>query len=479
MAASKKLVKPLTPFRRPLILCLAALVLAACSSGSQPSPLGDTSPYIIEPVFQEFYDFLGGQNRLGLALTPVIIEGNIQKQYVDSALLLYNPGLPPSEQYSLAPLGDLLGVWDQPVANADLQGALVVDGYIVYEGFASLYEELGGRRYVGKPLTGVRYAAEQDRVEQYFQNLGFFMQLDEPGRVRLIAYGQLTCGAICDAPAGNPAAIIKIELPYGEPFISTVSRLGDGFVGSRLAGPYQAADGSLEVIYENLVLYASPNQAQTAAVRPILALIGIAPDPMVTLLDNPNILFYGIDGEFGYNVPIFFSDYIAQHGGFELFGQPIAEIKMQADGSATQCYANACLRYAPGIPVTPLPMGAEYKARVYDQPAAQPPAAAGEIRIRVWEDRSQISSAEQQVIHASLFAGTQLLAGLQPYLELSLPGGSTSIYQFPPSDAGGQTQIVLPPVRGQNGTLVPYKVCLEGFGAAAVCASESYMIWGN
>jgi hypothetical protein len=207
--------------------------------------------------------------------------------------------------------------------------------------------------------------------------------------------------------------------------------------------------------------------------------MGMTPDPLTTRLDNPNIMFYGIDGEFGYNVPIFFSDFISKHGGFEFVGQPIAEIKMQADGSGMQCFANACLRYFAGGGVSPLPMGAEYKALVYDQPIIEPVAAASEIRIRVWEDHSQISSSEQQVIHASLFAGTQLLAGLQPYLELSLPGGSTSIYQFPPSDAGGQTQLALPPINGQNGTLVPYKVCLEGFGAAAVCASESYMIWGN
>jgi len=394
-------------------------------------------------------------------------------------LMLYNPELPVSEQYALAPLGEVLGVWDQPVADANLPGALVVDGYIVYEGFVPMYEQLGGRRYVGRPLTGVRYAAEQNRVEQYFQNLGLFMDLDQPGEVQLMAYGQLACGEICDVPAGNPAAIIQIELPYGEPFISTVSRLGDGFVGRRLAGPYQASDGSLEVIYENLVLYANPDQSNSAAARPILALMGITPEPMATRLDNPNIMFYGIDGEYGYNVPIFFSDYIAQHGGFELFGQPVAEIKMQGDGSGTQCFANACLRYVQGNGVAPLPMGAEYKTRVYDQPEVQPAAAAGEIRIRVWENHSQISSSEEQIIHASLFAGTQLLAGLQPYLELSLPSGSTSIYQFPPSDAGGQTQLTLPPIRGQNGTLIPYKVCLEGFGAAAVCASESYMIWGN
>lgn len=452
------------------------VLLAACATTALELP-GQASPFLIEPVFQEFYSFLGGEHRLGVALTPVIIEGNQQKQYVDSALMVYNPELPPSEQYSLAPLGEQLGVWDQPVASAELQGALVVDGYIVYEGFVPLYEQLGGRRYVGRPLTGVRYSAEQNRVEQYFQNLGFFVQLDEPGQVHLMAYGALACGAICDAPAGNPSAIIQIELPYGEPFVSTVSRLGDGFVGRRLAGPYQAADGSLEVIYENLVLYANPNDANTATPRPLMALMGIAPEALVTRLDNPNIMFYGINGEFGYNVPIFFSDYVAQHGGFELFGPPIAEIKLQSDGTASQCFANLCLRYAQSG-VTPLPMGAEYKTRVYDQPVTPAPAA-GEIRIRVWEDHSQISSAETQVIHASLFAGTQLLAGLQPYLEVSLPNGSTSIYQFPPSDAGGQTQLDLPPVNAQNGTLIPYKVCLEGFGAAAVCASESYMIWGN
>ncbi len=472
--------KPLiTGSYRLVIVCLIASLLIACSGVGQLDPLAGSSPYIIEPVFQEFYNFLGGQERLGVALTPVFIEGNVQKQYVESALMLYNPELPASEQYALAPLGELLGVWDQPVASADLQGALVVDGYIVYEGFVPTFEELGGRRYVGRPLTGVRYTAEQNRVEQYFQNLGFFMDLDQPDQVQLMAYGQLACGEICAASAGNPAAILQIELPYGEPFISTVARLGDDFVGRRLAGPYQAADGSLEVIFENLVLYVSPSEPQTAAGRPVLALMGIAPDPMATRLDNPNIIFYRIEGEFGYNVPIFFTDYISQHGGFELFGQPIAEIKMQPDGSGTQCFANACLRYVQGSGVAPLPMGAEYKTRVYDQPAAQPLAAAGEIRIRVWEDHSQISSSEEQVIHASLFAGTQLLAGLQPYLEISLPSGSTSIYQFPPTDAGGQTQLSLPPIHGQNGTLVPYKVCLEGFGAAAVCASESYMIWGN
>jgi len=461
------------------LLLFLAVISAACSGGARNggTSLGSASPYLIEPIFQEFYDFLGGQARLGAALSPVIVEGKVQKQYLESALMVYNPELPASEQYSLSPLGQQLGVWDEPLANTDLPGVLFVEGYIVYEGFAPLYQELGGQRYVGKPLTGVRYIAEQNRVEQYFENLGFYLNLDDPETgVQLISYGRLVCGDSCGVPA-NPAAIIQIELPYGEPFVSTVSRLGDGFVGARLAGPYQTADGSLEVIYENIVLAANADQSERAAPRPILSLLGRTPDALVTRLENPNVIFYGIDGEYGYNVPILFSDYIAQHGGFEIFGQPISEVKLLEDGAPSQCYANACLKYLGEGQVQPLPIGAEYKARFYDAPALQ--VQAQQVQVRVWEEHSQISSAEEQIIYANLFAGTQLLAGLQPYIELTLPGGSTSIYQFPPSDANGLTQLTIPPVQGQNGTLVPYRVCLEGFGTDAVCTSESYMIWGN
>jgi hypothetical protein len=462
-----------------LAICGFALTLAACASVGQPDSTFSSSPYLIEPVFLDFYNFLGGQTRLGPALSPVIVEGNVQRQYLENALMIYNPELPPSEQYSLAPIGQQMGVWDEPLASTDLQGVLFVEGYIVYEGFVSLYQELGAQRYVGRPLTGVRYDADQNRVEQYFENLGFFQNLDDPDSgVQLIPYGRVACAGTCGAQA-NPAAIIQIELPYGEPFVGTVARLGDGFVGPRLAGPYKKADGSLEVIYQNLVLFANADGSQQATPRPIVAELGIEPEPFVSRLDNPNLMFYGIEGELGYNVPLFFTDYIGQHGGFEIFGQPISELRLQDDGSASQCFANTCLRFATGFGVQPVPVGVQYKTRFYDQPAIDVPAEQTEIRIQVWEDFSQISSAETQVIHATLFAGSQLLAGLQPYLEITLPGGGTSIYQFPTSDVGGQSQLSVPPIHAQNGTLIPYKVCLEGFGSTEVCASESYMIWGN
>lgn len=463
-------------------LGLSLLLLAglgACGDGEVESdPLRAASAYPVESTFSEFYAFLGGEERLGPALSPVIYEGNVQKQYLEAGLMVYDPDLPASERYSLAPIGASLGVWDEPLANPSLPNVYFVEGYIIYEGFVSLYEEMGGQRYVGLPLTGVRYIEAQNRVEQYFENLGFFINLDEPdASAQLMNYGQVACGGSCGA-AEAPAAIVQIDLPYGEPFTSTVARLGDGFAGQRLAGPYQTADGSIEVIYENLVLYANPDSSTQASPRPILGLLGVAPEPMVTRLDNANLMFYGLSGDLGYNVPLIFTDYIEQHGGFEIFGQPISEFRVLDDGGFRQCFANACLRYLAEGRVEPLPMGAEYKAAYYDQPV---PQLDGEqtIQIQVWEEHSQVNSSEEQIIHATLYSGTQLLEGLRPYLDLSLPGGGSSVYQFSPSDASGHTQVTVPAVSAQNGTLVPYQVCLEGLEIERVCASESYMIWGN
>ncbi|MGH2581705.1 MAG: hypothetical protein ACRDFQ_02260 [Anaerolineales bacterium] len=456
--------------------------LAACSGAV--SAANDTqnlsNPYLIEPTFKQFYDFLGARDRLGMAISPTIVEDGMQKQYFENAVLFYNLELPASEQYGLVPIGTDLGVWDEPLTNADLTGAFVVEGYIIYEGFVELYKELGGQRYVGRPLTGVRYIAAEQRVEQYFENLGFYAKLNKPEEgVRLMAYGSFACAGTC-AQEGLPAIEKIAEIEYGEPFISAVEHLGEDFVGVRLAGPFQSADGTVEVVYENLVLYVSPSAPDRAIPRPILSLLGTAPEALVARLDNPNVRFYVVHADLGYNVPVVFHDYIEEYGGYEIFGQPISEVKLMGDGNPRQCFANTCLTYLGDGIVALLPLGLEYKNRFYHEIESEiPHEQQEEIRIRVWEEHSQISSREEQVIYASVFAGTKLLPGLRPYIELSLPDGGTRIFQFPPTNENGLTELTVPIVFAQNGTLVPYKVCLEGFGVSEVCANESYMIWGN
>jgi hypothetical protein len=89
-----------TPFasrRFPILIIVCLLALTAC--GIQPAAeSSQQSPYVVEPLFEQFYAFFGGQSRLGVALSPGIVEGNIQKQYFENALLVYNPALSPSDQ---------------------------------------------------------------------------------------------------------------------------------------------------------------------------------------------------------------------------------------------------------------------------------------------------------------------------------------------------------------------------------------------
>ncbi|MBX3004120.1 MAG: hypothetical protein KF828_09180, partial [Anaerolineales bacterium] len=110
------------------------LLLAACS-GTRAVAQTTPSPYTLEPVFADFYAFLGGPQQAGAILSPGIVEGNIQKQYIEAGLMVYDPALSASERVSLAPLGQQLGQWDAPLPDGNLQGALFVDGYIIYSGF--------------------------------------------------------------------------------------------------------------------------------------------------------------------------------------------------------------------------------------------------------------------------------------------------------------------------------------------------------
>ena len=464
----------------PILILL--ILLSACALNTPEENQALLEPaYILESVFEEFHEFLGGEKRLGNPISPLIVEGQIQKQYFESALLQFSPSAPLSERYSLAPLGLEMGESDAPLSNPNLPNLLFVNGYIIYEGFVELFHELGGQRYVGPPITGVRYSESQNRVEQYFENLGFYINLnDAQPSPQLMPYGRSACLESCANFASSPVAIIQIDLPYGEPFLSTAAALGDALLGQRIAGPYQSSEGFLEVIYENMVLYALPD-SQAATPKPIAAQLGLLPQAIVERLNNPNVIFYAIEGQRGHNIPLLFSDYIAEHGGFAISGIPISELELQEDGSARQCFANLCLSTIQSLVaiVEPIALGQEYKRLFYDQPLPQSLDDDLDIQIQLWEDHARITSAQQQVIHASIFAGEKLLAGIQPSLRLHFPNGSESLFQFPPTDQSGHTQMTIPAISAQNGTLIPYELCIEAPNFKNVCATDSYLIWGN
>jgi hypothetical protein len=212
--------------------------------------------YLVDPVFEDFYESLGGFETLGPALTPLQNSGGLNIQYVQSALLVFDAQAMQADRYRLAPLGIVFGIAEPAVPNPGVPDSRYVNGHVIYADFAPLYEQLGGVRLAGRPLTEARYNPDKARVEQYFENLGFYrLDGDPSGDVRLLAYGAFACDQRCRYQP-PPASIPSLRPLLPEPFSTKVAQLGLTFVGRTLSEPYINSDGQLEIIFENLVLVA-------------------------------------------------------------------------------------------------------------------------------------------------------------------------------------------------------------------------------
>jgi len=218
--------------------------------------------YPVDPLFVDFYQFLGGIEVLGPAISPLIESGNTKSQYVEAARMMYDPQAVESERFQLAPLGVNLGYAEPAVPPPASPEVRYVNGHVIHKEFVPFYDKLGGAQFVGRPLTEVNYNFEKRRIEQHFENLGFYRwDGDLPGAVHLIAYGAKSCDWICNhkPPEGSEVSLFPL-LP--EPFASEVARRGYTFLGRTLSEPYLTPDGRLEVIFENAVLTVEPTQSR-------------------------------------------------------------------------------------------------------------------------------------------------------------------------------------------------------------------------
>jgi hypothetical protein len=246
-------------------LVLLAILSNACNlrTNLPPEPVVSTPQntinneiYSVGATFIDFYNFLGGEQMLGPAISPVKESGNVKSQYVVAGLMVYDPQTVSSEQYHLAPLGLVLGVAEKPVPNPDPGEPDVryINGHIIFSEFLPLYEQLGGAQFVGRPLTEGRYNPDKQRYEQYFENLGFYrMENDPPGDVKLISYGAFECHQDCRYQADQNGVPVT-QPPLPEPFATAVSRMGLTFVGRSLTDPHLGPDGRQELIFENVVM---------------------------------------------------------------------------------------------------------------------------------------------------------------------------------------------------------------------------------
>jgi hypothetical protein len=464
------------------IIFFALVFLSAGCEQVDVGPLStqvSESTYSIDPLFREFYDRLDGPNTLGMAISALDIQGNTKCQYTVGGLMVFDPLLPGPQRVHLAPLGVEMGIDEPDVPAPDQPGTHYINGHIIYADFVPLYEKLGGESVVGKPLTEVHYNPDKKRHEQYFENLGFYI-LDGEGSddVHLLAYGAWNCNNKCRGDGqygivGQPS----VEPPISE----AVSRLGSDFTGFPLTEAYIAPDGKVEQIFENVVLVIDLSNPTRVELRPIQQKLSIMPDALTVKSNDKNMFFYAVNGDKGYNIPLASLDYINQHGGFEIFGAPISELTPVKDQVSRQCFVNLCLdRDASGV-IRPAPLGYTYKALFY-QPVAQSlpepaPETSREIVIQVWAAHQKIASDKEQEISALITENNKPMVNVRPVLEVSMPDGSQKPYVMPPTGSDGQTHLSISPAQAQNGTLIPYQVCITSNAEKRVCVKDNYLVW--
>jgi hypothetical protein len=468
-------------FSAYLILLFIAGLIAACSEENLAAKPVNAQVYAIEPMFREFYNKLGGTSVLGEAISPVQRDGDSAYQYTMAALLVSDPQKP-QKRYHLAPIGLDLGIGEPPVAEGRQPGEVYINGHNIYKNFVKLYLQLGQDNYVGKPLTEVRFNQEKRRYEQYFENLGFYQLEGEPqDSVHLLAYGAWKCGSPCSVtPPSN--ALVSQEPVVKAPFSDGVRKLGADFTGAPLSEAYQAVDGKLEQIFENVVLMYNTSDSSGVRLRPVEGMLGATPDTLEADNNDPAFTFYPVQGDKGYNVPNYLMDYINQHGGLDVTGPPISTYSQLNDQVNHQCFLNLCLNVDQNRQVQPAPLGYNYRDR-FRKAASQSTLEVGnaekEVTLQVWNSYPMVSSTQDQEIGVSIQENNAPLANLEPVLVVTLPDGTQQPYKMPPTNQDGQSHFRVGPIPAPNGTLIPYQVCISIRSGERYCYKDSYLIWTN
>lgn len=419
---------------------------------------------------------------IGSPFGPSFEADGVFKQYTDKVLMVFNPAAPNDIRYSLEPLGRKLNL-PEPQRDIPDANGVVIDGIVIYDKFYPLYESLGLTKYGGRPLSQPGLDPnDYNRIVQYFENVGFYTYLDDPAEtVHLIDYGKLLCDQGCSAQGPLNAA------PIPQIFLERLRRLGTDLTGSPLSGYYLAQDSNFEQVYENVVVYAAPDDILGIRFRALPALIGIAEAAPVPEENDPRLIFKATQGDLGHNIPIPFMEYILSHGGFDVSGEPITE-RFASGGIFRQCFQNYCLDFDPNspsgvAPVRPAALGTLYIQQHPVQPQASPNPGlvAKNILVNVWESKPRLASTERETIYLQvrLKEDEAPLAHLAAKLTVTQPDGGTAVYIMQPTDSEGITSYNLPAIPAKNGRLVPYQVCLIVSSDEPICGEDSFIIWNN
>lgn len=468
------------------ISILLGLLLSGCYSfqSATPTPIG---AYPINPKLADFYKEAGGEERLGPAISLAGQMGDRFCQYTLNALLCLEPNQDPEQGRMLYPVGQKIAPQDEPLPDGFGSKVRIQDGYILFEEFTPLFDKLGGSSYTGKARSHLRINYRQQRLEQFFESVGFYRRLqDSPGQVHLLAYGAAHCGNLCEYPVTLENAVdLEIDAAQ-QPFALAVYRWNSlRSFGQPLTQPYLTEDGSLEQIYENVVIFSPPDAPQDARLR----MLNSSENQPVEANPDKRMVFIKTDGEMGFNVPKIFEQRILENGGWELAGKPVSEVlETTIPGLYRQCFQAYCLEYqAKGAEASEIhfsPQGYDYLEQAnLDANLILPKAQTdSQIDIKIVLAKPAISSRDDQQITIDVTNQQDHLPmiGAEGVVVISMPDGSLQSYPFEPTGADGRAVVKIPAMRSiTNGSLIRYDVCVHLNDTEPVCSADTYLIWNN
>ena len=478
--------KKITSFFFIRLSWIVILLLSGCTSISDASSSGKT--YEIDSSLIEFYNSLGGETMLGPVISRVFEDPAGQCQYTVNVLMCFNPSVGEGGGYSLAPLAESLKIKEYSAESLSGNG-LVVNGFAVYEEFLPLFDQFAQTTYAGNPVTQVQLNYNLQRIEQYFEKVGFYRKFSDPaGTVKLLAYGAESCTK-CRYQAGEEAAVTAgSQIADRQNFIAELKGIQQKqSFGDPLTAPYLSQDGNLEQVYSGIVLY--KDAEGIVHPRPLSILLGMqsgSPGEKIYSREN-GMVFYAVQENLGFHVPLIFDDFIQQHGGTAISGDPISEAVEVESGLLRQCFTNYCLDYAPEAPkrrqVSIAPLGEQYLLHVQNLPAPVQeslPPAPQTVLLQVREQLDKVSKNDQQIIEIQALnnADQSAIAGVESELTINLTNGKVWTSLLPATDVDGHASIAVPEMKNiPNGTILFYQVCVTNLTVESSCAAGSYLYW--
>jgi hypothetical protein len=194
----------------------------------------------------------------------------------------------------------------------------------------------------------------------------------------------------------------------------------------------------------------------------------------------------------GFHVHTLIYEYIQSHGGLEISGKPID--MMETSGTILrQCFTNMCIVIDPNTDyeqVFPDALGYRYQRVFHRQGVSFNKSNDTEIstensflilpdgEIRVWEKYPSLSQDQVQVIYIEKrIKEGQTSQEMGGSLILQPPGQVEIVKKFTlPSE--GLIELSLPAIVVENGTLIPYKVCVFSSGQTD-CLESEFVIWNS